>query len=878
MQVQIGSANAEVLDAQSDRVVVRIPTLAAVGSADVTVTTQWGFLTATAALQYEGPGQPQGFATNDLPATFPLGGVAPAASALTSTDPEFPDVVAAFGAADSALLVLADAGAAYATVPLGIVPTSVAARTASTASPKASTLEVLAVDAEGVLAWAQATVDPTSGWAITATNAVQSTGTPSFSPLACTVPRALFPTGAAGSGPAVVAWRDATGTHVAAYDVGPSMSPTLVTTSVVTLPSPLLSWAARPAATPPANGHVLLVTASDVYDYDPTHAYSASAPPAEWSPAGVISSARSILAGGCPSPSDTVQAFYAVAAHGDEVAVAFKQAGLNWVAQFGGPAFAPPLRGLTNLAANALAFASGTAVSAAGPLYLLAVTGSTVQRFDAADGPIACGAPTTLAPSAALSLDVDPLAPAPSFHGLLGVAGGGRALAATPAADVVQVVPDTLASLGPVLRFAAYAGVSTALASVSGLPTDSVAVVEHALLAPGAGSLDTGSAELITPFDPSGTPLALGGSGYGRGAAWLASGNQAALAYAGSVPGSGGGAPSSRDDAVTAFKIDRCQAGRARVASAGGISAGAPDLIVQGPARAGAFGPAGTSLFGPASAPVYTFTAPGTTLNVHAAASTSADIGCLLGLDWSCLAGDPVIVVSTTPLDVTFSAGDATAAIRTRSSSCATCTAPFCTAPATTCPPNDLLCQSAFCPVAPAVRLARAGAASSVVALPSPPAGIAPDPAGGFLVTLPCDPTALSSTAPSCFTTSLCASFVPKGTAPAALLWLPEDGSAPRCLTVLTGLGGPIAITPNGAEAWISGPSGLLLLTRLSLPRHAQDGTLDLGAAVKLVQRSTLGRLASVAPGAAPSGIAFSSDGSSALVTVPGDYRMILFQ
>ncbi|HEY6002540.1 MAG TPA: IPT/TIG domain-containing protein, partial [Anaeromyxobacter sp.] len=128
LEVRIGGVDAEVKDIATDRLVVRVPSLAATGTVDLQVTSPVGFRTAAGALRYDGAGQPPGFGTSDLSTSVALGFVAPV-QPPSSTG--FPDLAIAIGSADSALLVVPSVGVAATTIPLGLVPSSAAARIVS---------------------------------------------------------------------------------------------------------------------------------------------------------------------------------------------------------------------------------------------------------------------------------------------------------------------------------------------------------------------------------------------------------------------------------------------------------------------------------------------------------------------------------------------------------------------------------------------------------------------------------------------------------------------------------------------------------------------------------------------------------------------------
>src|SRR5512133_1312382 len=64
LEVRTGTEDAEVLEATPDRLVVRIPALAANGNADLQLRTPNGYAARAGALRYDGPGEPEGLGTS----------------------------------------------------------------------------------------------------------------------------------------------------------------------------------------------------------------------------------------------------------------------------------------------------------------------------------------------------------------------------------------------------------------------------------------------------------------------------------------------------------------------------------------------------------------------------------------------------------------------------------------------------------------------------------------------------------------------------------------------------------------------------------------------------------------------------------------------
>jgi len=637
------------------------------------------------------------------------------------------------------------------------------------------------------------------------------------------------------------------------------------------LAAPVLSWTAIGAT------QILFTDGADVWVHDTT-AGAATPNPRPYTSGGSTMAQIGRLICGLTQPVPSRYRAVAYAQAGPtptgQIAVSYEAGGNDWVVRFDPTsALSTARKALVGPLASALALVPVPETGTPTDWRVLAATGSALQRIDSTGSSGFCG--TTMAPAAALSLDPDPLAPVPSFGGLVPPLGAGAALAITPSGDLVSILVGSMTSPGPVSRNAAYGRVLMTLADLDDQSAVPAAVLEHAWSSVGRNGIDVGSAALLLPLAGRQLPVGLGGSGYARGAAWLRSAAGGALAYAGQVPTSG--APLS-SAAVTGFARDGCGGG-VSVTATRSITGGTPELMVQGPARSGAFGPAGPQLVGPASPPVYL--ASGSRLSTFAAIATTLD--CLGGggssVDWSSCSAASSTDLGAVPLEVVLSAGDETAATRALGTDCGACAdGPFaCTGPGASCRTDDAVCRAALCKPAQEVWLASPGADPIKVTLPSIPASLAADPAGGFLMTLPC----LQGSGTTCLGTSpVCQGIPAPGATAAALVLLAEDGSQPSCLAVLDGIAGPVAVTPNGAEAWISavGSDGLLGLTRVRLPRRTSDGAIDPTAPARSLGRQVLGRAADVPAGFAASGIAFTPDGSIAVATVPGEFRVVLIE
>ena len=862
LQVTVSGTPAEVLEAESDRVVVRFPVLAGPGTVDLTVTTSNGFRTLPGAFRYDGPGQPQGVGTTDLQTAIAVGGVVPVQPAGASG---FSDLAVAYGGGDSALLVLPLAGVATTTVPLGLVPSSATARLSVEAGTGNLVIQVLALDEKGHVGLGQVTLTP--GGAVVDRKDQQALAS-TITPRDCHVPRVLF----TKNGTPVGFWvRGVDGTPViATIDLGASGTDYKPKGGITRpLGAEITGWA------PWKNDLVIFAAGNELWLYDA----STQAAPAALQAAGVDVTQR--LVSGCTfSTVDLVRTVAVETSLASEaLAVSYRAGGFERVALVD-LLLGTVRRGVAGLPATALALAP-IAPYVSPTWRVLSADGGDLVRFAPAAGAPACG--EDLVPDASLQLSASPFAALPGFAAMGTFSSGTRVLTITQDGDLVTVLPPSLTSPGAVFRFASYGRLSMSVAPIQlgGLSLQvPVAVAEHTLTTNGVGSLDTGSAQLVLALDAGDHPLALGGSAYGRGAVWVRNPTNGdvwdgALAYTGDFPFDGGtdatGKLAGGSSAITSFKMDTCQATAEMQVRASVPLGGNPDLVAQGPARSGAFGPAGSARYGPQPAPTYLV--GGTTLtmlsDVDVASSCLSPVG---GLS-TATCGGTSIDLGVTPLDVTLSAGDLTAAARSLDPAC------IGAGPGSACPAGDVICQRTACDALPQLDLTgvQSGGAHVTVALPSPPAGVAADRAGGFLVTLPCTGGA------TCFAVApfdtLCAG---RGDLPAAgaLVHVAEDGTVDGCLAVGTGLAGALAESPNGAEVWVAGPTATaeLRLIRLSLPRHLGTGKIELQNHAAIVGGEILGQAASVPGGFAASGVTFSPDGSKALVTVPGEYRIVLVE
>jgi len=879
VQVTVGGEPAEVVSTTPERLVLTVPVLAAAGDADLTVSTSAGFRTVSKALRYDGPGQPRGTTVSDLQTAIGLAGVVPVepGNALTG----FADAAVAFGSGDSALLVFPNAGIAASTIPLGLLPSTLAAKAVleTPAQPATSNLlvQVLALDDQGKVGLGQVTLTQSG---VVVARAEQRTLLSTITPKECRTPRVLF----TKLGTPVGAWvrRNNDTAVIATIDLGaagteykPKGGVTLPTGADVT------GWAAW------KNDEVIYSAGGDVHRYDA----ATQAAPAPLSILGQTVKAR-LLQGCAYSTVDAVHTVAAATSLGAEVlAVGYRAGGLERVALVD-LLTGSVRRGISGLPATSLTLAPATPyVSAPGlaSWRLLAAAGGDLVRFTPVPNGAACG--EDLAPDASFALSTDTFAALPSFAGMATFTGGTRVLTVTPAGDLVTVLPPTLSSPGAVFRFASYGRVSTTIAPITlfgALSFVTLAVAEHTAIA-GTGALDTGSAQLVLALDAGDRPLALGGSGYGRGSVWVrnpTSGESwdGALAYSGDLPldkdASAGGKLQGGSAAVTSFKMDTVCSALPEMEIVGSAPlAGNPDLVAQGPARAGQLGLDGYARFGPSTAPTYLVS--GTSLTSVPITSADACLSPVGGLDsLACTGTSRELGVS--PVDLTFSAGDASVAARSLSSTCSPCRLPFVctgTGPGAACDPEDVLCRRAYCPVAPSLRVvpvATTGAGRDVP-LPASPISVAADRGGGFLVTLPCTLAGAGFPAPF---DGLCPKTASDLSTTGALVHVPEAGGAPTFLAVAPGLAGAVAVTPNGAEAWVSGPvrNGALHLTRLALPRDPDTGALDLGRRATLAGVRVLGTAGEAPGGFAASGIAFSPDGAVGIVTVPADFRILLLE
>jgi len=867
LEVRIGGTDAEVLDLAQDRIVARMPSLATFGLVDLQVRTTAGFRTQADAFRYDGAGQPFGFGTSELPTEVPIGFVAPIQPPGSSG---FSDLAIAIGASDSALLVVPSLGYAVTSIPLGLVPVSAAARLVDAGGGNLR-IEVLALGRGGEVALGTATLD-TSASLVNRFSARPLTSALTQEP--CSIPQVLF----TESGLPVAAWTSGAGVHrIAAID---AVAATSITGpgeykarpgTAHTVAGPIVGWApwgldAVVFATAPSVG------GGEIYVYD-VAAGTAPAPLTFTPDGGPVVTVSSALASLCPASSAPSFHTIAAARHigSSAIALSYKAGTTDRVALVDLTMNTVPRVGVAGTVPTSLALVPDPPF---GPLptewAVLAGGVTNLFRFRPLPGAPACN---DLVADAAMPLSTTP-GVLPSFGGMILTTNGTRLLTTTTEQDLITVLPPSLTSAGPVIRLASYGGISIQQATI-GTTVIPIAVAEHQST---TLSIDTGSALLIVSLASDRGSVALGGSGYGRGAVWLDAPVGGTLAYTGDLP-KAGLSPLARGGAaaVTGFTPGVCSGENVRVEASRPIANG-PHLVAQGPARAGTLGPAGTDRFGPSAPPVYAVS--GTQLAVYVPDNPTT-LGCLAGAsptsspDWDATqlgtcAPNARIELGVDPLDVTLSAGDRTAALRTLDSTCmSTCLA-------------DVLCLRARCPAASELILVAAdpAAASSVtVPLPTPPAAIAADRGGGFLVTLPCEAGAAAGG--ECFTAStLCDRFLtgPDGD-DGALVLVAEDGSGVECLAVLPALAGPVAVTPNGVEAWVTGMTPLAQnLSRLALPRRASDGAIDTSQPAERIAFERLGLPATSTGAFPPGGIGFTPDGSTGIVTVPGEFRILLLQ
>ncbi len=913
VQVSVGTSAATVLDAAPDRLVIEVPALPGSGQADVAVSTGSGLGALTGGLRYDGVGAPPEVEARVLGTTVPMKQVAPveipsAFAPQFRQDPVLGSLAVAIGSGDSALVVMPFEGVALAAVPLGIVPVSVTARFAALAgfgTPTAGQgpiqLQILAVDRHGNVAVSGVNFNLTTAWSGTGAAASLAPGYPLVAPgiaptASCENQQVLF---TRNGNYAVVAWRDTDKVHkIAALNettldpkgtVAPQLKGSkLATGGQVVSWSPTGTFAAPQSAVVYANAAGSL--ASSVWSFDPSLA-SPTAP----TPLLSTTDVNGIVAA-CSLVASATRTYTAVTVSPTQnrFAIAFTVAGdvprLAEVDKSQTIVAATVYScGFSGPAANALTYCSDPTapIITVPPLppnpanipWILAATLANVQRFTHSIATSLVGPATVgdIHTDASLQLGTDPLLSVPSFGGLAPVSSQTalgstlwRLLAVTPDADLQTLLPVTMTNVGPVYRLAPYGSVSVMMAEVdTGAPAP-VAVADHTLLRTGgSGLLDTAGAAFILPL-LGGDPVSLGGGSYGRSAAWLARSGVGGLAYTADYPsGSTAGAAG-----MAIFSRDVCQGGYSMTASRGvTASAGSlPDLVVEGPARAGLFGPGGVTRYGPAAPPIYVVS--GT--RVDSIALDATTFPCLVAGDWSGCGRASLADLGTAPLDLVLSAGDATLAARHLDA--ATCPAACA---------GNAFCNRATCSVAKELLLAKPGAAATAaataVALPEAPLSVAADRAGGFVISLACDNAGGAATGPCFSQGTLCAAAEFNVAFPGsagALVLVPEDGSAPSCLAVRAGLDGTVALTPNGAQAWVASSTagGSVAVTRMGIRRKTSDGTIDLSAPLPFISRLITGLAADVPPGFAATGMAFSPDGSIGVSTLPGEFRVVLFE
>jgi hypothetical protein len=872
VEVRIGSEDAEVLEARPDRIVARVPTLAAFGPADLQVRTAAGFRTQEGALRYDGAGQPSGFGSSDLDTRVELGFVAP----VQPPGPfGFSDLAVATGASDSALVVVPAVGLAVATIPLGVVPSSAAAWIDSVSS--VARLNVLAVGRGGDAALGTATLDGTS---LRGRVAPKPLAHPLVNPHSCALPQLV----ATYFGTPVATWEgplanqhklatiDMAAAHLGTY------APVGGAAGIHSLPAAVSGWGPWGATS------IVFATGSEVPDRNEIYAYDAAAAlaPRILTLGQDGEDVRSLLASAGCSPA--IQLIYTLATAttgtSDALAIGYRAGNVDRIALVDlgpGPSAGTVRSGVAGTIPTSLSLVPDPPYAASTTWSVLAAGGTTLYRFRPLAEAPPCG---DLVADAALALSDDASGFLPTFGGMTPAADGTRLLATTPDRDLVTVLPPSLTGAGSIVRFASYGGVSVQRATIGGgeIP---VAIAEHASFESSVSELDTGSALLLVSLDADGGAVAIGGSGYGRGAVWLdRPGGKGALAYTGDLRKTAtdlfqrGGAAS-----VTGFAAGQCPGEVVRIDASRPIAAG-PDLVVQGPARSGALGPEGLARFGPAAPPVYSVKDG----SLHVYRPDALTLACLSGEnasgtpDWDpdlggTCAPDETIPLGVDPLDVTLSAGDRAAALRTL----APCALP------SGCEPDDDVCKRAVCPPASELVIVRpdpSGATSTIVPLPAAPAAVAADRGGGFLVTMRCEASGTAAGS-ACFPsdpTGLCDGYL---TAPGdqngALLLVAEDGTDIACLAVQPALAGPLAVTPNGAEAWVSGTTAAgQFLLRLGLPRRTGDGGIDATRPADLVAFETLHASPPSSGPPPPGGVAFTPEGGTGILTVPAQFRVLL--
>lgn len=873
VEVRIGSEFADVLEVRQDRLVARVPVLGTFGAVDLQVQTAQGPRSLPGAFRYEGAGQPSGFASSDLDTQVRLGFVAPIHFPLETS--WFSPLAVAAGASDSALIVAAEAGYAVGMVPLGIIPSAVASWIdvdfAGSVTVRVNVLAVSRGSDGAALEGALGTVSLDSGATsfqgrASARRLTWSLGTPG----PCAWPLVT----ATSAGQPVVTWAEgplADRHRLAAVSVAAARGGVLAAVdpgAVHTLAAPVVGWGPWGATS------IVLAAGTELYAYDVA---TPRAPPVVLRVApgggGAAVPVTALVApgpsgSGCPAAIDRIHALATASDQGAEaLALSYRAGGSDRVALVElapGPAAGTVHSGLTGIPRVAVALAPDPAYGAPVRWQALGAGGTDVLRLRPAAGARACA---DLVPDAAVQLSRgDAFA---GVGGLATVVDGTRVLVITGDGDLVTILPPSLTSAGPILRIASYGGVSVRQVDLGGTPSP-VVIAEHAPSDSAVSDIDTGSALLAVSLAGDRSSVALGGAGYGRGAVWLEGASGGALAYTGDLRGTGadafarGGAA-----AVTPIGAGSCPGETVRIAGWRRVTGG-PDLITQGPAWAGAFGPSGVARFGPAAPPIYAVR--GTSLYVYA--PEPARLDCLIGGAGRAPTWDPAatgvcapdarVELGFSPLDVTLSAGDRVAAMRTLDR----CD--------TVCREGDEVCLRATCPAARRLVLVRpdpAAATSIVVPLPAPPVAVAADRGGGFLVTMAC----LEGTAAGgrCFGADpLCRAHpTAPGDVNGAVVLAREDGGGVDCLAVGPGLAGPLAVTPNGAEVWVAGatPSAEHLV-RLGLQRRPGDGALDVSRAAVLVSTERLHTGLSAPPG----GVAFTPDGGTGVVTVPGQFRILL--
>lgn len=848
-QPLVGGEPALVLEAGPTRLLFEVPVSPALGVLPLVLDAPDGRVELPALLRLDGVGAPTGWRTGVVPTQAPLRRIAevrltPDAEAAFRDDATFSSLVVTAGSADTAELLLGASGAGLLSIPLGVVPQSVAGVVSFTNDLR---LEVTAygVDRAGRIGRGAVRMARGGGLTLLAPEELDL-NLGGLTEISCEESTELLAT--SDGSRLAVAFVGGASTRLIGLDPARPRQRT-----ITDVPGRLKAW----QALPDGRSVVAFLAGAEV----PFVRFDTLA--------GTISPFE---LGGRPlealveeaSCAATIElTALAVTPDGAQVAVAYDvEDQIGEVALFDGAdgrlvargAIAP---GIVPLSFARIEGAEALFAVAAFGLNRLVMTPATTAPWEPT-----CSAvrPPGLEVDAVAQLPAEQALLAPPIGGLVAVRGGlhsSRLLALGSDGAVRSFFASTLSAMGEVYRPAPYGRLS--VASV-GAEAAQILLAEHTSPRRDTMGIDVAATVLAVPLDGR-ERVAIGPSAQAHGVATVETELRTTVVLAASSQLPVDGAPAALPDGIGTLK-ERCEGLDLKMST----SPEPPARIVQGPALEGRLGPDGVGRHGPAEAPIWH--EAGGVLYAHATATAAACVG-----DGQIVSCEPTGELSlelppgTVLLDVTPSAGDRTFALRTLSlercsSSCV-----------------EEGCAAQNCPVVHAISLRGEGRAPLEVALPARPVSVAADRAGGFFVTLACGGR---REAEECLRAAGCEGreLTSRRDYRGALLHVDETTGEARCLASASGLGGVVQPTPNGRELWVAGPDDAAEfdLLRLTIPRSLTDGRVDPAQRVDLLGRERLGPGTAAPPGFAASGLAFTPDGAQGFVSVPAASAILTYE